>query len=359
MKIKINKLLRMIKTVFGVIKNKKAHIISNLILIKNIKEKTFCVAINEEIETVSYDINDGYNENINILIKYDIIYNICKNHNDDSLLEIKKIKNIITIRVEESFFSIPCLNDLIFPSFIHEKKFKTKIKINSLELIELLKINILSLNENNSKIFLNGASMEINKNSLCITSSDGIRISFSQMFLNDINKKIKIIIPKNTLIEIINNFQTEEYINILISENQVQFINKKITLTSRLIDDIYLLPYLNLINLKLIELKIDIKIFKNALNKISFLCTNNSKIYIEIKNNAIHFNVKNNNENAYTNFTYNNDYNIKFNIDYKLLIDIIKIIKSEKFKLIIPNDNKYLIIKEEKLSYLYLIPQLN
>ena len=359
MKIKINKLLKMIKIVFGVIKNKKANIISNFILIKNIKEKTFCIAINEEIEMVSYDINDDFNENISILIKYDIIYSICKNHNENSILEIKKIKNTINITIEESFFSIPCLNDLIFPSFIHEKNFNTKIKIKSLELIELLKINIISLNENNSKLFLNGSLMEINKNTLYITSSDGIRISFSQFFLSEIHKKIKVIIPRNTLLEIINNFQTEEYINILISENQIKFINKKITLTSRLIDDIYLLPNLNLTNLKSTELIIDIKFFKNALNKISFFCINNNKINVEIKNNSIYFNVKNNNENASTYFTHNNNYNINFNIDYKLLIDIIKIIKNEKFKLIIPHDNRYLIIKEENLSYLYLIPQLN
>lgn len=360
MKIKIFKLIKMLKFIYGGIKKKKENNLSMYVLIKNIDEKVFCIAINEEIEIVSYDINESFNSNLNFLIRYDLIYNICKNHDENLLIDINKTKNSINIFIENSFFCLPIVDTQIFPAFNHEKNIKIKFKIKTSDFLNLLNISLLTTAENNPKLFLNGILMDINKNVMYILSSDGIRISFLYIFLNENYKQNKFIIPKNTICELVDNFNNDEFVTILISENQIKFINKKNTMTSRIINDIYIYPNLNLISIDKVTYFFDLKIFKNSLNKISIFCINNNKINLSIEKNKIYFNVNNNHEIANTYFIHNHEKTeININMDYKFLLDITKLIQNKNFELTVPFTNKFVIIKENNLNYIYIVPQLN
>lgn len=92
-KIKLNKLKKMLNSIAGVIKNKKKESIYAYLLIKIIKNKIFCVAVNEEIELITYDIYENYTEDIDVVLKFNFINEICKKTTDnDSNIYIKKKK---------------------------------------------------------------------------------------------------------------------------------------------------------------------------------------------------------------------------------------------------------------------------
>ncbi|HIH2763394.1 MAG TPA: hypothetical protein ACYCDB_00215 [Candidatus Azoamicus sp.] len=116
-KIKVSKLINMIKIVSNIIKNRKKDSILSYILIKIIKKKIFCISINEEIEIVTYEEYENYINDVEILIRCDFIYEICRRCEEDSDIFIKKNKNSIEIKINETYFMFPNTSSEKFPCF--------------------------------------------------------------------------------------------------------------------------------------------------------------------------------------------------------------------------------------------------
>ena len=73
MKIKTKILLKMLKNISGGIKSYKKQELSFYVLIKIIKEKIFCIAINNQTEIVTYEnIEEGTGET-EVIVKYNLI----------------------------------------------------------------------------------------------------------------------------------------------------------------------------------------------------------------------------------------------------------------------------------------------
>jgi len=359
-KIQTQKLLKILKNISGGIKKTKKNALSSYILIKTIKKNIFCVSINEDIEIVTYDTLEKNDNDAEILIKHDLIYNICRTNKEDSIINIIQKHNSVEVQTENSTFNLPYINNQIFPSFPHEENTLIKFKIKTNLLKNLLQKSIITTADNSPKLFLNGILFNINKNKLNILSSDGFRIIYSYELIKNNTKKIKVIIPKNTINEIINIFNNEDYTIILISNNQIKFITTNITLTSRLVNDIYNHPKIKISSSKNKIIQINTADMKNALNKINVLCTNNSKVNFLFQKKQMTIKTKNNYE--HVNINLKNDYNknqFKIDVNYKYFIDIIKLIENEYFYILINLKEQKIIIKEEYKNYIYIIMPFN
>ncbi len=342
----------------GIQKNSKKHMLS-YILIKTIKNKVFYISINEEIEIVAYKTLKYNVDDCSILIKYDLINNICRTSKNDSIIKFKKNKNSVEIVVENCTFLSQTIDEQIFPSFTDNLLPLTCIRVKAYNLKNLLTHSSIVILGNNPRLFLNGALLTINKNIMYALSSDGFRLVFSYIFIEEQGDLVKIILPKSAINEVINIFE-DDYIDILIFENQVKFISSNLALTSKLINDTYYNSNL-IINYK-DSIRITLKKFfiQNALEKISIFCTNTSKINLKLKDNILSIKVKNNYECAKT--TIKTQYkflNMEITIIYKYLMDILKIIKSDEFEMIITKNEKIIIIKEKKYNYIYVIMPFN
>ncbi len=196
--IKISLLTNMLKKISGGIKkNDKTSILSH-VLIKVFKNNILCTSINEEIEIITYDILNDLTTEGEFIVKYDIIYNICKTNDLNSIISITKKHNSIEISSNNSIFKIPCLHNQIFPSLENDTNTLINIKIDNKLLKNLFKNSHLAASDNNPRLFLNGILLEINKNNITTLSSNGFRLFFSHNTINNNNdyKKIKIILPK-------------------------------------------------------------------------------------------------------------------------------------------------------------------
>lgn len=358
-------LLEMLKIISGVINVKKNDISSN-ILLKKIKNKIFCIAINNNIEIVTFKIineytDDKMQENINFIIKYDLIYNICKSNKNETIINIKNIKNSLEISTINSSFNIPLIYNNEFPSFKIEKENILMIKLNSNDFKQLISYSYNTISENNPKLFLNGILFNVNKNSITTISSDGFNLSFSQIINNNnyIDTNIKIIIPKIIIKEFLNLYKENENIFIKISHNFIKIITNTITLTSKLINDTYENPIIKLSVNNYTKCYINTNEIKNCITILNTLCYNNNIINMDIKRDKIIIYAKNKSDHGSINIdakTVGN--NIKISLNYKYIINILKIIKENLIELIIPESKKFLIIKEKNKNSLYLITLL-
>ena len=354
--IKINKLIKILRNIHSGIKKGRKNVLSSYVLLKIIKQKMFCISIDEEMEIVSYEILEENEEIFEVLIKYDLFYNICKSHSEEEYIRIEKTKKTLDLYVGKNIFNLPYLENQIFPTFLHEVNLKLKIKVKTQDLRNLLNIALSTSRDDNPKHYLNGIFFCLNKNILNIFSFDGFRFSFSYIFIDFCFDKIETILPRNTALEFLNTFNNQDYTLILFFDNQVKFVTSNITLTSRIINDIYHYPKtdLNMSNYKFISL--NTKNIKDSLNKISIFCNNESKIIFNFKNNDFSLNVKSLHEQALIKLeSCFIDFEFKFIIFYTFLNDILKIVNGDFFDLIVNNEDSLTLIKENNSSYIYVI----
>jgi len=360
MNISINKkiLIKLLKIVSGgVIKNysSKDEIFSH-ILLKIINNKIFCISSNDEIEIITYD-KILSNINIELILSFKTIYNICKTSSDDSeIIIIKKIKHM-EIKSENSLFTIPYPSYNIFPIFSKYKKIKNKISFISNNIKMLFSKTLFSISENDSRCFLNGLLLEIKKDKMYAISSDGHRLSMDSINIkeNEINNKF--IIPKNTIYKFINTFPNDTNITIYFSDKYIKFLTNNITFTSKLINDNYPDMYKLLNNDSNKFINLNTYIFKSALLKTQTLCNiNNKKIKIILNNNNMTIIASNNIEQIITNLKINYEYEmfeIVLNLSY--IIDILNVIQSNIIKIIFPDENKIIIKETNSFNGTYLI----
>ncbi|HFL8819317.1 MAG TPA: DNA polymerase III subunit beta [Candidatus Azoamicus sp. OHIO2] len=358
--IKNSKLLELLKKIDNVVdKSNKKSILSN-ILIKTVNEKIFCISINEYIEVVIYDFLDEECESFEFIVEHDIIYNILKKIKYNVNVIIKKERKYIEIFANNSVFKISHITD-IFPSFEFDHNYIFKMKINTLLLLTILKNIKISISENNPQRFLNGVAFYLNNNVLNILSSDGFRLSYCNiLYYEDFNSSLKLILPKITVNVLLNIFNMSDFSYIVFFGNQIKFITNNITLTSKLISDVYHIPvlYFDLDNsIKLILKTTDLQ---DALENIVSIKTTVEKADLFISKNKIVIKAGTFNQNVTVFLLIDHVYeDIELGFNYKHFREILKLLVSDFFEFIICNNRKFLVIKEENSNFLHVMMAFN
>lgn len=147
----------------------------------------------------------------------------------DINLEVKK--DTLHITQSHSNFKLPTFSHNEFPEFPSYEG-KARISINSHTLIESLKKITPAIDTNNPKFELNGALIDIHKDSINFASTDTRRLAVVNV-ANSSEQELSIIIPKKAIIEIQKLFfdNIELYYdetNLIIHSEQYTFFTKLI-----------------------------------------------------------------------------------------------------------------------------------
>jgi len=147
----------------------------------------------------------------------------------DLNLEVKN--DILHISQAHSNFKLPTFSYSEFPEFPSYEG-KTPISIESHTLIESLKKITPAIDTNNPKFELNGALIDIQKNSINFASTDTRRLALVKIDNESINE-LSIIIPKKAIIEIQKLFFNDielyyDETNLIIHSDQYTFFTKLI-----------------------------------------------------------------------------------------------------------------------------------
>jgi DNA polymerase-3 subunit beta len=147
----------------------------------------------------------------------------------DIKLEVKK--DTLHISQAHSNFKLPTFSYNEFPEFPSYEG-KSRISIDSHTLIESLKKITPAIDTNNPKFELNGALIDIQKNSINFASTDTRRLAVVNIN-NESENELSIIIPKKAIIEIQKLFFDDielyyDETNLIIHSEQYTFFTKLI-----------------------------------------------------------------------------------------------------------------------------------
>ena len=201
----------------------------------------------------------------------------------DEEISLERIENYINIKQNKSKFKLPTFNSSNFPSFplIEDKP---QITLDSINLIKGLKKISSAIDNNNPKFELNGALLNIKRDSTEFIGTDTRRLAIASIpSLNQ--KEFSIIIPKKAILEIQKLFINQ--INIYYDETNLIIKNDSYYFFSRLINGNYpdyerIIPSESKLTITLPK--------KDMLDAIKLITTISQEIKISFSSNKIVFN---------------------------------------------------------------------
>ena len=167
---------------------------------------------------------------------------------------------------------------------------------------------------------------------------------------------MKLILPKLLINELLNVFIETNYIYIIFFSNQVKFVADKITITSKVVHDIYNVPDLFLDLAGNISLKLRTLDVKNAFDKITSIKLSDEKAILLISSDKIIIKAGDFIQNVTVFFPINSQCNdIELGLNYNYFKDILKLLNSEFFEFILLNDKSVILLKEFNSNFLHIM----
>ncbi len=249
-------------------------------------------------------------------------------------------------------------------SYIPDLEKSDAIEISQFTLKEVIRQTIFSIAASENNIVMTGELFEIEDNILKVISLDGHRISIRKIELNDSYPHKKVIVPGKTLQELnkILTGESDEIVQLFITENHITFMFDQTIVVSRLIDGNYIDTS------KMISTDYETKVTVNkrelfdCIDRATLLSKEGDKkpVVINVNDEAMEIRM--------TSFigSMNEEIEIKkegkniligFNPNF--FIDVLRVIDDEEVSLYMINQKSPCIIKDDKENFIYLILPIN
>lgn len=238
------------------------------------------------------------------------------------------------------------------------------INMSQFTLKEVIRQTIFSIADNENNKLMTGELFEINGDHLRVVSLDGHRISIRNIQLKKSYESKKVVVPGKTLQEVskILPGNSEEEVNIYLTENHIVFEFYNTTVVSRLIEGEYFKIE------QMLSSDYDTKI---KMNKRELLdCIDRSMLLVkEGEKKPIIMNVTDENMELKINSfigSMNEDIDISkegkdimIGFNPKFFIDALRVIDEEEVSLYMVNPKAPCFIKDDEEKYIYLILPVN
>ena len=143
----------------------------------------------------------------------------------------------VAVKANKSRFAIQTLPAKDYPVMTKASSEAVVITISQIQLKRLLKQVEFAMAQQDIRYYLNGLLFEVNGNQLNIVGTDGHRLSFTSIHLDQNYNKTEVILPRKTVIELIKLLNdTEELVSVELYKGQVSFSFNDIQLISKVID---------------------------------------------------------------------------------------------------------------------------
>ncbi|NEW61307.1 DNA polymerase III subunit beta, partial [Sulfurovum sp. bin170] len=247
----------------------------------------------------------------------------------DEEITLEELNNNLHIKQNQSKFRLPIFDFENFPSFPKIED-KSKISLDSTELIKALKNISTSIDSNNPKYELNGALLKIKNRSTQIVGTDTRRLSVVTIN-NKSEKELSLIIPKKAIMEIQKLFTHK--IDIYYDETNLVINDKDYYFYTRLINGNFpnyerIIPNNNQYAITLPKIEM--------LESIKMITTISPEIKIIFRKNSIFFeSLASDNIEAKTELLIplGLDEDFEINVNSRFLLDFISQIESDSFEI--------------------------
>ncbi len=260
----------------------------------------------------------------------------------DEEVTLELIENNINIKQNKTEFKLPTFNSSNYPSFPSIEN-KSKMVIKSDNLIKGFKKISSSIDNNNPKFELNGALLDIKKNSTKFIGTDTRRLAVNSInILNE--KEFSVIIPKKAILEIQKIFIDE--VDIYYDETNLIIQNENYFLFTRLINGKYpdyerIIPNNTRLTITLPK--------REMINSIKLINTISQEIKIIFKRDNVLFeSITADNVEAKTEIVIPTGIEEEFelNVNSRYLLDFISQVEETTFKILLNESTLPFILKE-------------
>lgn len=278
---------------------------------------------------------------------------------DGSQIKLELSNNQLILSSGKTIFNLHTLSPDEFPN-IPGEEIINKIEIPSEDLLTLFSKTSFATSNDETRHYLCGVYLHNNNNNLCAVATDGHKLALANTPVeSDISSLKGIIIPKKA-IQIISKLldETDDIVNLHISENKLTIKLMQISMSCKLIDGNFpdyqkIIPTNN-------DNKINVKIanLSSAVDRVSIVSGKTKGIKATINNGTMQLtssNIESSSAFDEINIEYNGSpIEIGFNANY--LLHIINLIASNDAILEINDENSPFLIKDpENSSYFYVL----
>jgi DNA polymerase-3 subunit beta len=260
---------------------------------------------------------------------------------DEIILEV--LDNTLIIKQKNSKFKLPTFDSKTYPDFPSIED-KPKISLDSLALIQNLKKISPAIDTNNPKFELNGALINIRKDSTDLVGTDTRRLAIASIS-GDNTEELSLIVPKKAILEIQKLFLDQ--IDIFFNETNLIISNDNYFFYTRLINGKF--PDYQRIVPTSIKHTITLP-KKEMVEAIKMITTISQEIKMTLLSDVIIFNsLSSDNVEAKTEIELNTKLNDKFELSFnsKYLLDFISQINKNEFSIEFNEPSLPFIVKDD------------
>lgn len=281
--------------------------------------------------------------------------------NDVSIETDDNFKTVITCEKANFNISGKSWEDFSYLPYIEKD---TCVTLSQFTLKELVRQTIFSIADNDSNKIMTGELFEINGSSLRVVSLDGHRISIRKVELKEEYGNIKAIVPGKTLMEIskILSGEADSEVRIYFTKNHTLFEFDNTLVVSRLIEGEYFKIDQMLSSDYETKVRINKREFLSCIDRATLLVKEGDKkpIIINVGDGTMQLKIQSQlgSMNEEIDITKEGK-DILIGFNPKFLMDALRVIEDEDVDIYLVNPKAPCFIKNEELSYIYLILPVN
>jgi DNA polymerase-3 subunit beta len=236
-RIPVQKLLKCIQVVAGVIESQQTMQILTHVLISINNSQLSLTATDQGIELRAVEPLDGVEDNISFTVLGKKLLDICKYVPADAAVDVLVYENHVVFKVNDGQFKLVSLDSASFPVF-ESAAAEVNIEVNEGQLLAALKRTSFAMAYTDVRYYLNGLLFELSGGDIVTVATDGHRLAFNRSKTSvDFSHNIQSIIPRKAVIEIMRLLDnSDSKVNMAISAQSMRIIKGGIQFSSKLID---------------------------------------------------------------------------------------------------------------------------
>ncbi|CAL4041871.1 Beta sliding clamp [Buchnera aphidicola (Takecallis arundicolens)] len=323
--------------------------ITNNILLYIQNNNAYLTSTNLELELIAkIHCNEIFNVG-EILVSSKKILNIVRSFPNKSNIQVISENNIMQLQYKNIIFKLNACSTKNFPKF-KTKQIIQKIYLNQNEFKNIIYNSHYAMAKHDIRHYLNGMNIEIYSGKIFAVATDGYRMAITYTSCINTNKRISIIIPYKTILELIKILEYKDNkIQVYMGNKIIQFYLEKYTLSSKLIDNQFPI-YKNLLKTKFDKhIILNRETLKNALIRASILIHQKLQgVRIIIQKGLCTVCASNEHDETIQEefkIDYNDTSSIELTMNINYILDVINIINQKEIEIFLNNTSSTIYIK--------------
>lgn len=229
-------ILEPLQSVCGIVEKRHTlPILSNVLIEKEVEHLTL-LATDVEIQ-IKNKTSTTNNEVASLTVAARKLQDILRALPETAEVSLTLEDKRLQVKAGRSRFNLQTLPAEDFPCMLLSTGNQTNLKLSQNQFKRLLALVQYAMAQQDVRYYLNGLLLVVKNNQICVVATDGHRLAFASEELNEQMPAIEVILPRKTVLELSRQLNdTDEPLNISLTQTQAQFHFDSIEFVSKLID---------------------------------------------------------------------------------------------------------------------------